>query len=81
VISNSEIKNNNQSDRAYSAAVKALRPKGGPSGQGIIIPKVSLKKKAGGQVNVQSLLGFKASSSGVAANFRTIQGKNTSQTS
>jgi hypothetical protein len=58
VVSTSEIKNNNQSDRAYSAAVKALRPKG-VGGQGIIIPKVSLKKKGGGQVNVQSLLGIK----------------------
>jgi hypothetical protein len=48
VLSNSEIKNNNQSDRAYSAAVKALRPKG--IGNGVIIPKVSLKKK--GQINV-----------------------------
>ena len=59
VVSTSEIKNNNQSDRAYSAAVKALRPKGVGGGQGIIIPKVSLKKKGGGQVNVQSLLGIK----------------------
>jgi hypothetical protein len=74
VISNSEIKNNNQSDRAYSAAVKALRPKG-TSGQGIIIPKVSLKKKTG-QVNVQSLIGAKGSIGGALANFRTIQGKN-----
>ena len=47
VVSTSEIKNNNQSDRAYSAAVKALRPKGVGGGQGIIIPKVSLKKKGG----------------------------------
>jgi hypothetical protein len=46
VVSTSEIKNNNQSDRAYSAAMKALRPKG-VGGQGIIIPKVSLKKKGG----------------------------------
>jgi hypothetical protein len=47
VVSTSEIKNNNQSDRAYSAAVKALRPKGVGGGQGIIIPNVSLKKKGG----------------------------------
>jgi len=70
VISNSEIKN--QSDRAYSAAVKALRPKGlGTQGGGtnMIIPKVSLKKKGTG-INVQSLLGSK--NSGGAANFRTI---------
>jgi hypothetical protein len=37
------------STRAYSAAVRALKPKGSStitSGNGIIIPKVSLKKKS-----------------------------------
>lgn len=85
MISNSEVKES-ASTRAYSAAVKALRPKGVSStnpqgGAQIIIPKVSLKKKSNGQngINVQSLLGMKNSANGgAAANFRTIQGKQSS---
>lgn len=53
-ISSSEVKSvvgtaDSISTRAYSAAVRALKPKGSStitSGNGIIIPKVSLKKKS-----------------------------------
>jgi hypothetical protein len=46
VISNSEVKSDNgisqsQTGRAYSAAVKIFKQKGG----GVVIPKQSLKKK------------------------------------
>ena len=82
-ISSSEVKsvigNNGASDsistRAYSAAVRALKPKGSSTittGNGIIIPKVSLKKKS-----PHNAVALKNSA---GANFRTIQGK-TSQSS
>lgn len=49
VISNSEVKSESngvtqsQTGRAYSAAVKIFKQKGG----GVVIPKQSLKKKGG----------------------------------
>lgn len=55
-ISSSEVKGNHGSQvdsistRAYSAAVRALKSKNGSntitSGNGVLIPKVSLKKKS-----------------------------------
>ena len=80
-ISSSEVKSvsgaqDSISTRAYSAAVRALKPKNGSntiaSGNGIIIPKVSLKKKNAHQTKFNAALGIKNS---VGANFRTIQGK------
>lgn len=78
-ISSSEVKSvigggvDSISTRAYSAAVRALKPKGSStitSGNGIIIPKVSLKKKSPHQN--AGTIGLKNSA---GANFRTIQGK------
>jgi len=74
------------STRAYSAAVRVLKPKGAnsstiASGAGMIIPKVSLKKKSphnhhqGNQINVQGILGGLKGSQNIGHNFRTIQGK------
>lgn len=75
VISNSEVKSDSnggtqsQTGRAYSAAVKIFKQKGG----GVIIPKQSLKKKTqAGLVNLKNQGG---------PNFRTIQGKSSGQNS
>jgi len=92
-VSNSEIKSMHGSEvghastgRAYSAAVRALKQKGGhgssittsSGGGGIIIPKALVKSKKspntnGGQMTIQGLLNLKNQNG--AGNFRTIQGK------